>query len=132
MTHEKTAKNFPLVSRGDIVIIASLLTLAALIFALSLVTGGKEGARAVVSVNGKTEAVLPLGRDTEHIITTDGGSNTLRVENGKVFMHSADCPDKYCVEQGAVCETGEMIVCLPNRVTVTIEGAEEQFDAVAY
>ena len=125
-------KKIPFVSKGDIVIIISLLILAAVLFALSLATGGRDGAQAVISVNGKTEAVLPLDKDAEYTVSAEGHTNVIRVEDGAVFMRLADCPDGYCIEQGAISKTGEMIVCLPNRVTVTIDGSEEQLDAVAY
>lgn len=132
MTHNKLSRKLPLISKGDIIIIISLLALAALLFVLSLATGGSDGAQAVVSVNGRTEAVLPLDKDAEYIVSSEGHVNVICVENGVVFMRSADCPDGYCIEQGAISKTGEMIVCLPNRVTVTIDGSEEQLDAVAY
>ena len=132
MTHNKATKKLPLISRGDIIIIISLLALAAVLFAFSLATGGREGAQAVVSVNGRTEAVLPLDKDAEYTVNAEGHTNVIRVEDGAVFMRLADCPDGYCIDQGAISKTGEMIVCLPNRVTVTIDGTEEQLDAVAY
>lgn len=112
--------------------ILSLLGIAAVLFAFSLFSGGGEGARAVVSVKGKTETILPLGKDAEYTLSAEGCTNVICVEGGEVFMHSASCPDGYCVRQGSISKTGEMIVCLPNRVTVTIEGAEEELDAVAY
>ena len=33
----------------------------------------------------------------------------------------ADCPDKVCVEQGTICLSTEVIVCLPHKLTVRIE-----------
>jgi hypothetical protein len=36
-------------------------------------------------------------------------------------MEYADCPDKLCIRQGIVSRSGERIVCLPNRVSITIE-----------
>lgn len=131
MTHNKI-KKIPLVSRGDIIIISALLAIAALIFALSLLSGGDNGAQAVVSVGGERAVSLPLAEDTEYTVTAEGHTNVIRIEGGEVFMLLANCPDGYCIEQGRISKTGEMIVCLPNRVTVTIEGAEEDFDAVAY
>ena len=44
----------------------------------------------------------------------------------------ADCPDKLCVHQKAVSRDGESIICLPNKVVVSIEGGEDrEMDAVA-
>ena len=51
-------------------------------------------------------------------------------------MISADCPDHLCVKQGKISADGEMIVCLPNKVTVQISDEtavkdEEQPDVIA-
>ena len=46
-------------------------------------------------------------------------------------MESADCPDQICVRQKAISKEGESIICLPNKVVVSIVGGEEkELDAV--
>ena len=46
-------------------------------------------------------------------------------------MEEADCPDLLCVHQKAISKEGESIICLPNKVVVTIRGGEEtELDAV--
>ena len=40
-------------------------------------------------------------------------------------MTEADCPDKICIDQGRVRYTGQCITCLPNKLTVTVEGGGE-------
>ena len=39
-------------------------------------------------------------------------------------IEEADCPDKLCVRHPRIHFTGEVITCLPNKLTVTIEGGE--------
>ena len=40
------------------------------------------------------------------------------------WLVDADCPDKLCVHQGKIDKTGEVITCLPNKLTVTVIGAD--------
>ena len=40
-------------------------------------------------------------------------------------MIEADCPDRLCVKQKAICKNGETIVCLPHKVVVEIRSQEE-------
>ena len=45
-------------------------------------------------------------------------------------MIDADCPDKLCEYQNAISQSGETIVCLPNKVIVIVAGDDEdEFDA---
>ena len=63
----------------------------------------------------------------------DEDKELLRIEGGKAFMQEADCPNHDCVEKGAVTKTGQIILCLPHKLAVTIvnEG-EEAPDAISY
>ncbi len=58
--------------------------------------------------------------------------NVLVIQDGKVFVSDASCPDRLCVHERAISRTQERIVCLPNRMEVWIEAAEEMgLDAIA-
>ena len=50
-----------------------------------------------------------------------GGQNHLVIQDGCARIEEADCPDKLCVKQGTVSESGESLVCLPNRVVVAVK-----------
>ncbi len=53
------------------------------------------------------------------------------IENGTAYLSDANCPDKLCVHQGKISRTGEVITCLPNKLTVTVFGAEESVDLIS-
>ncbi|MBR6676592.1 MAG: NusG domain II-containing protein [Clostridia bacterium] len=88
----------------------------------------KPGEYALVTVNGEEVAIYPLSDDREEIIETKNGKNILVIRDGKADVTDASCPDGLCVRQRAVDKTGETIVCLPNKVTVTIVGGETDVD----
>ena len=73
-----------------------------------------------VSVDGKSYAVYSLEVDT----TVEIGQTGVRfvIENGKAFIAASDCPDKLCMRAGSLSEadTGKILICLPNRVAVTL------------
>ncbi|MBR2613326.1 MAG: NusG domain II-containing protein, partial [Clostridia bacterium] len=50
----------------------------------------------------------------------NGGTNLLIIKDGKAYISEATCPDLVCVHTGHADEL-KSIVCLPNRVTVSIE-----------
>ena len=82
-----------------------------------------DGGVAVVTRDGAVLARLPLDRDGSY--TVEGAyQNVIRVADGAVYIESATCPGEDCVHQGAVSRPGGSLICLPNRVTVTIEGGD--------
>ncbi len=51
--------------------------------------------------------------------------NTVRIKDGKVSVTEASCKNQVCVKHAAISAAGESIVCLPNRLVVSIEGSGE-------
>ena len=107
--------------RADLILIAALLLLAGILF-LALNHGRQEGGVVVVRVNG-TE-VERHSLSLSGTFPLNGGSNILVIENGYAWLSDANCPDQLCVKMGKIHYTGQVITCLPNRLTVTVEGGE--------
>ena len=124
--------------KGDVILIACAIT-AACATAIVTAFGGGAGAgaaasKAVISVDGKVWREVPLNIDSRYEIISDGRYNAVVIENGRARMEDAGCPDKLCVKQGAISDAREVIVCLPNRVSVRLEkaaGAYEGVDVIA-
>jgi hypothetical protein len=117
--------------KRDFILIGILLiTALVLLFVLKGGQRKEEGAVAVVTVDGAEVGRYPLNRDGT--FSLNNGSNTLIVENGEAWVSEANCPDKLCMGFGKISRNGQIIVCLPNKLIVTIEGGEEaEVDAVA-
>ncbi len=94
---------------------------------------GEKGAVAVVTVAGEVYGTYALDTDQVIEIQSDGKTtNVLTISDGRADMTDADCKDRLCVNQKAVSRDKETIVCLPNKVVVTVESKEKSdFDAVA-
>ena len=107
--------------RNDLILILSLLLLAGVLY-LALNLGRREGGVAVVRVDGVEVERHSLA--VNGTFPLNGGSNVLVIEDGKAWISEADCPDRICVRQGKIHYTGQVITCLPNRLTVTVEGGE--------
>ena len=111
--------------KRDFILIGSILAVILIAFAVVTLTK-KDGAYVVVKVDGKEVATYSLSEDGEHEL--NGGTNILRIEDGKAYLTDATCPDHLCVNQGKIDQTGETITCLPNRLTVTVVGAGDETD----
>ena len=109
--------------KNDIILTASVLTVAVLAFFIISLTS-RKGGYAEVKKDGKIIGKYPLSRDIEVEIENEVGYNLLVIKDGKAYITEADCPDKLCVRQGSAEKDGETIVCLPNKTVVTIRSGE--------
>lgn len=120
--------------RLDKQIFAVLLLLSVLsILFTNVIFAGREAATAVVEVNGKEYGRYSLEEKERKIldVRTEFGYNKIEIANGGVHVTETDCPDRLEVYQGEIRTAGQMLVCLPNRLTVRLEGKSE-VDGVAY
>jgi len=117
--------------RNDILLIASLVFLALVGILLSLCLR-RDGAYCVITKNGEEVGRFSLSADREiTYYEEDGvGFNTVRIENGRVSVTAASCPDKICVRSRAIRYHGETVVCLPHGLVVTVYGDEEGPDII--
>ena len=115
---EHTIKKY----RLDIIVIAALLILSLSVILIINLTR-KDGATVTVTVDGVTVAEYPLSKDG--VYTLNGGSNILTIENGTARMSDSSCPDHICENKGKIKYVGQTIVCLPNKLTVTVTGDAE-------
>lgn len=126
---EKNHEEKVILGRDLILIGAALLLAAACFFAVRALR--VPGAAVRVSVEGETVGEYPLGEDAEILIPAGDGSNLLIIRDGEARITEADCPRGLCMAHRPVSRRGEVIVCLPHRVTVeVIGGRAAEYDAV--
>lgn len=120
-------------SKQDAIVILIILAICIGLLYYFYFREGEAGQYAIVTVDGEEYGKYSLKDNQEIEIRIDGKvTNTLVISEGKADMTEAVCPDHLCVNQKAVSRDGETIVCLPNKVVVTIESNEESdIDAVA-
>ena len=105
------------------------VTLVAL-FLLFSVNGRAEPERAVVSVGNTVTEYAPSENKTVEL-ENNGIKLTVVIENGSVYVKSADCHDRICVQTGKISKTGQVIVCAPAMVAIRIESETEGgYDAI--
>ena len=120
--------------KGDFVILFGILAILLLSFLFFWIPGQDEKEKqAVVIVDGAEYARYKLSPNFSEIIeiNTQFGYNKLEIDRGKIRMLDASCEDKIDVKMGTIEKVNETIICLPNRVLVTIKGQSE-VDIVTY
>ena len=80
-----------------------------------------NGRKVTIEQRGNLIGTYSLDTDREIPIEFRGETvNKVIIENGYCYMDEAKCPDHLCIKQGKIDKVGQTIVCLPNRVVVTV------------
>ena len=112
---------------GDVIVIV-LVILLATVFLVGL--SRERGDVVTVTVDGEVYATYSLRVDGVHLIETEYGSNTLVIDEGVAYITHSDCTDGTCVAMGGINRGGERIICIPNRLVVSIP-TKGEVDAVS-
>lgn len=118
-------------TKADLILLIAILALSVLGFVLLRQTAA-DNAYIEISIAGEVVETHSLNQDGEYEIKSDYGYNIIRAENGQVRMLEADCPNGDCKSFGAINKEGQIILCLPHKLSVRIVGGGEGLDAVSY
>ena len=114
--------------KTDIILCAAILAGAA-VWLLFLSIKTSDNLTAHIYIKGDLHASVDTSNTAE---LYDTGTNLVQIESGGVYMLFSTCRSQDCIRMGKITRPGQMIVCLPNRVIVMLDGAgEAQYDAVA-
>lgn len=122
-----TDNNRKLLDTKDILIIVLILGAA---FGACLFRGtAAEASCAVITLGSDTVDRVSFETEGKYTYPQIPGM-IFTVRDGAVSVTESDCRDRVCVRTGAVSHMGEAIICVPNRVAVTVEGGGDSPDVV--
>ena len=115
---------------GDYITIL-LGTLFTAWLAATLWQGGAAD-KAIIRSGGKIFREVPLSRD--QIIEVPGplGFSQIAIHNRQARIAADPSPRQYCVRQGWLKQAGEISICLPNQVSVELNGGSKHYDSLNY
>jgi hypothetical protein len=81
---------------------------------------------AVIKSGGKVLKTIDLNKvvePQEFTIKTDNGNyNIISVKSNGIKVKATECPNQLDVKVGWISQPGEIIVCLPNKLIISIKG----------
>lgn len=125
-------------TKWDKILIVSIIVIS--LFSIAVITYNKNNTQVIygiIEVNGEKQRVINLKEvDETYTIKVENNDdyNTVEISNGSIRFTEATCPDKDCIRIGSLDAPGEISVCLPNNVTIRIEGSsnKDDLDSVTY
>lgn len=111
--------------KNDIIFISVLLSAVMLIGACFFFIR-PEGELVKVTVDKELFGEYPLSEDITVEIRSGEGINILVIKDGKAYVSEASCPDGICSAHKPISREGESIICLPNKVVVTVVSSDTE------
>ena len=105
-----------------------IVIIAVVLFAMIWLFSAKEGSVASVYINGELYKKMPLSVDDKLVVKSEFGENTIIVKDGVVFIENSDCENKHC-QREKISSASRSLVCLPNRLSVIVEGRKNNEEA---
>ena len=111
--------------KGDFVIIIAILLLAFVgLFGKYVISQSTDERRVIITKDHVVLYDIPLTDKTNEKIKIEENNeyNLIVIENGFVNIIEANCKNQICVNDGKISKVGEILVCLPHKLTVEIKG----------
>ena len=131
------------IRKADIILFIVLVAVGlAASAALAMHQSESAASTVVIRSGGKFYVSYPLNKDTKLVIPAPSGTvydspshhalteddecteytyyNVVTIKDGKVSVTGSSCKNQVCIRRGEISMPGETIVCLPNRLVVSI------------
>lgn len=110
------------IKKADIILFF-VLAILSLISSAYFTLGRNGGNTVIIESNGKEYASYSLNDDRKVLIENGNNSNLVVIKDGRVSIEESTCKNQICVNHASIDSEGETIVCLPNKLVVSIEGS---------
>ncbi len=113
-------------------IIISVAVIASVFALLSQLYTNTNELTCVIRSKGEVVKTVALSQvDDKQYIGIDAQMPLkVCITKTEVWVEESSCPDKLCQHTGHISKSGQSIVCLPAKVSVTLEADVNEFDAV--
>jgi hypothetical protein len=115
---------------GDSLII--LMSLVFIIFSFKTFWHFETGSVVQVNFKGETYGNFSLFQDKKISLIGKEGESVIEIKDGQARLKSAPCRNQYCVQQGWISFTGQMLICIPNEISIEILGKTKAYDSLNY
>ena len=106
--------------KNDVIFIGFLALFCIAVCVCVYKGGAVEGSNIMITVDGKEYGTYSLLEEQTITIGEGETINIIEIKGGKAYMKEASCPDQLCVDQNEISFDKESIICLPNKVVITV------------
>lgn len=107
--------------KSDILFIVLAALLIAGAFLAFEIVSNSHGRTVVIEEGNEVVGSYRLSEDRTIPVQGPLGISTVVIEHSEVYMADSPCANKVCIDMGKISEKGDSIICLPNRIYITIQ-----------
>jgi hypothetical protein len=108
---------------GDAIIILTLGFCT--VFTLFIGRTHRKGSDVLIFLGSRKVGIYSLLKDTELTLNGPMGKTEVIIKKGQAWISDAPCSHQICRHMGRIRKTGQMLVCIPNRIIIKIEGSQD-------
>ncbi|MGM0442272.1 MAG: NusG domain II-containing protein [Elusimicrobiota bacterium] len=118
-------------TKRDILLSAVLLVAAGVIYLININTVNKSPDNFVINLRGESIYNGELGKDQTVKVIGGGIYWLLKIEDNSIRATESGCPKKICIKQGPAYNSGQTLVCVPQKLTLTVKERKSRIDAIS-
>jgi hypothetical protein len=126
-----TESNKTTLSYVDILIAVSIVLFGLYWLMMRDVNGATEK-RVVIYKDDVVIWTLPMQKDRIIQLEPFGVSMVVEIRDQKVRVLSSSCHQQICVRKGWTGQVHNPIICIPNKITINVTGADPVYDAITH
>lgn len=75
--------------------------------------------------------IYPLDKDGEYYFKGYIGITHVFIKENQAWVEESPCENKVCINMGKLSRPGNFAACLPNGIILSVDGEDDNFDAMA-
>ena len=118
-------------NNGDWLILLFCLSLIPLSWAM---TKRQPGATTAIeiTVSDKPAVIYSIKANQQIKVTGQLGDSVIEILEGRVRFSESPCSGKVCILSGWHQDSGDHVVCLPNKVGISLISQQDRFDGINF
>ena len=118
---------------ADIIILILACLLTFWLYSVFWFDPNQQGEADTLLIQFADNTPVEYSLNQDKIINVEGqiGPSLIEIKQGKArFIHSS-CRNQFCVFHGWLSVAGDATACLPNRISISLKGEINDYDAIA-
>lgn len=122
--------NLPKLLAGDWLMI--LLSLVAIFWMFQTFWQSAPATKVQIRMADQVIGTYSLNQQREVHVHGPLGESVIAIRHGEARFLKSPCTGQYCVHHGWLKKAGQVAICLPNHVSLTLQNKQPLYDSLTY